>query len=575
MPQVIFHTNDYSRVRRHSITMTLVAWLGFTAANPLSAAVFTDATKESGIEFVMTCGRSPSGAILEVNGGGVAFVDHDNDGDWDLFFANGATMDNVENGPGSRLYANDGAGRFKDVSASLAIRVKRWAMGVAVGDVDADGCDDIFISCFGPNILLRNECSGSDGPKFVDVGSQAGIADKRWATSAAFGDIDRDNDLDLYIVNYLEFDPNKPPDSTGMVFMGVPVMAGPAGLVPQADVLLRNDGKGRFTDITTSAGAVPENHGYGLVTAMFDVDRDGHQDIFVGNDSNMNFLFHNKGDGTFEEIGLYSGIACNFDGATQATMGIAIADVNANSFPDAFTTNFSSDTNTLHLNLGNRFFDDRTSQFGLAMISRPFLSWGCGFYDFNGDGEEDLFISCGHVYPQAGSKKLDSEYLQPPLYFERNGKRFERKTDAGDVLNKAYAGRAAAFGDIDNDGDVDVVMTTLNGPVLVLENESTAGTPVVVVLEGPGGNRRGLGSVIELTDGENIQRRWIHGGSYQSVNAPAAYFFLDEDSKPASMQLKVTWPDGSSVKHDDIRPGHKHIVGGKSGIRYKKLRPRR
>lgn len=528
--------------------------------------LFTDHTKVSGIDFTMTCGQKPSTTILEVDGGGVAFIDYDNDGDWDLFFANGATLDKPTEGPGSRLYENKGNGTFQDVTKKVGIDLKRWAMGVAVGDVDADGCTDIYITCHGPNALLKNDCRNSGGIRFTEFAEQAHVADPRWGTSTAFGDIDGDHDLDLYVVNYLEFDPKNPPDRRGMVFMGVPVMAGPAGLVAQRDVLYRNDGNGTFTDITNSANAVPEKDGYGLVTAILDLDGDGRQDIFVGNDSNPNFFFRNKGDGTFEELGLFSGLCCNYDGATQATMGIAVGDVDGNGLPDTFTTNFSSDTNTLHLNAGNTFFEDRTSQFGLAMISRPYLSWGCGFYDFDTDGDEDLFIASGHVYPQANDHAIDSDYLQPPLYFERKGDRFHRNENAGEMFKQVYAGRSTAFGDIDGDGDVDAVMTTLNGPVKVFRNDAAKGRRMVVRLIDKGGNRAGLGATVEIEVAGRKQKRWIHGGSYQSANASDAYFSWQEDSDPRELTARVTWSDGTQQEFKGLRPDHLNTLSRVSGL---------
>ncbi|MEE9294882.1 MAG: CRTAC1 family protein [Phycisphaerae bacterium] len=512
---------------------------------------FNDATAGCGIDFAMTCGKTPSREILEVNGGGVAMFDFDNDGDLDLFFANGAPMGNPDLGPGSRLYANNGDGTFKDVTRRLDIVITRWAMGVAVGDYNNDGYDDLYVTCYGPNILLQNSCHNAIGG-FVDVTEEAGVGDDRWGTSAAFGDIDGDGDLDLYVANYLEFDVSNPPDRSGKTFKGVPVMAGPAGLTPQGDVLYENLGNGTFRDITRPTGCVPAEAGYGLGTVILDMDGDGKQDIYVGNDSTENFLFRNLGNGRFQDIGVVSGIASNYDGNTQATMGIAIGDVDANGSPDVFTTNFSSDTNTLHLNLGSGLFDDRTSQFGLAMVSRPFLSWGTGFYDFDLDGDEDLFIASGHVYPETATHEMDTEYRQRPLLFERRPKRFHLNVDAGEMFSSRYSGRATAFGDIDDDGDVDIVMTTLNGPVHIFRNDSPRGNVVVIQLQAAGGNHRALGSMVELVAGDRVQRRWIHGGSYQSSDAPIAYFGVGPTALVDDLVVRVTWPWGTTTRHRGI-----------------------
>lgn len=522
---------------------------------------FADVTSVCGVDMTMTCGATPSRHILEVNGGGVALFDYDNDGDLDLFLANGASMKDPEHGPGSRMYANEGDGTFVDVTKKVGLALTRWAMGVAVGDYDDDGYDDVYVTCYGPNVLLRNVADGAGGRRFVDVTKKAGVGDDRWSTSAAFGDVDADGDLDLYVVNYLDFDARNPPRRTGVTFLGAGVMPGPTGLTPQADVLYQNQGDGTFQDVTQSSGCVPQQPGYGLGVVMLDFDRDGTQDIFVGNDSTQNFLFHNLGGGQFKDIGAYSGIASNSDGANQASMGIAIGDVDGNGLPDVFTTNFSSDTNTLHLNLGDDFFDDRTSQFGLGMISRPFLSWGTGFYDFDCDGDEDLFIACGHVYPEAAEHMIDSEYAQPPLLFERVGKRFQRRLSAGEIFQTKYSARSCAFGDIDSDGDVDVVMTTLNGVVHVFRNDSPRRrNRLVVELKQPDHNHRGLGAMIELAAGSDVQRRWIHGGSYQSFNAPVAYFALQNVNSNGDVRIRVTWPDGRTSEHTTTKRNCRLII---------------
>ncbi len=533
----------------------ILVWVGWalipSIARPADTSKlrFTDATRQSGVRFKMTSGGTPSREILEVNGGGVALFDYDNDGDLDLFLANGATLDDTEHGPGSRLYANDGSATFEDVTSRVGIDLQRWAMGVAVGDYDGDGDDDLYVTCFGSNVLLRND-GGTGTRRFVDVTAEAGVGDSRWSSSAAFADFDGDGDLDLYVANYLVLDVDNPPERK--MFKGAPVFGGPIGLPAAADVLYENLGDGKFQDATRERGAVPAAPGYGLGVVILDLDRDGKPDIFVGNDSSANFLFRNLGQGRFEEIGASAGVAANYDGRHQATMGIAISDLDGNGYPDIFTTNFSSDINTLHLNLGRSQFDDRTSQFGLAVVSRPFLSWGTGFYDFDSDGDEDLFIASGHIYPEAKTYEIDSEYEQPVLLFERSGKRFARYVGAGEVFDRPYGGRSAAFGDLDGDGDVDIVMTVLNGQVRVFRNESPPDDVLVVGLRGRGGNLRGLGSVVQLVAGDAVQRRWIHGGSYQSVDAPLAYFGLGGTHDLDKLLLRVAWANGATVEYGAV-----------------------
>lgn len=545
---------------------------------PAHGLRFTDITAQTGIDVTLTSGKLPSTQILEVKGNGLALIDYNNDGFLDLFVPNGATLDDTENGPGWRLYENLGNMRFRDVTANAGITHTRWALGATVGDFDNDGWDDLYITCYGPSVLLRNTGDGT----FTDITDRAfppsNPADEspyqEWSTSAAFGDITGDGALDLYVARYLDFDADNPPPPAQ--FLGTTVLNGPRGLNPQHDSLYANTGDGTFADISETSGVRDVQPSFGLGVVILDFDDDGKQDIFVGNDSMRNFLFHNQGrvaatQPFLIDKGLRSGIGSNADGGNQATMGIAIADVNHNNLPDVFTTNFSSDTNTLHINAGNLFFDDRTAQLGLGLVSRPYLGWAAGFFDLNLDGVEELFMVNGHVYPQATRELMDSEYEQPPLLFKRPPPhkpgqsaareagqapprvRFERITDpsVGDWLNEPHRDRAAVFGDLNNNGKIDIIIGEMNGPLRVMQNDSeTAGSWLIVELKDDRNesmNRKGLGSRIELTvSPSHRQTRWIHGGGFMSANPQLAHFgiptdWLDEETQ---LHLRITWPDG-------------------------------
>ncbi len=520
----------------------------FFAAADQASIQMRDVTAASGIEFVTTSGATPSTQILEVKGGGIAILDMDGDGDFDLFFPNGATLAAPMQGSGARLYENLGAMIFRDVTAASGINHHAWSFGCAVGDFDADGRDDIYIACAGADHLLRN----LGGGKFVDVTQAAGLGNEAmWGTSAAFADLDGDHDLDLYVANYVECDPATP--IAPAHFRGIEVINGPRGLRAQPDLLYENLGDGTFADRSESSGIRAPAASFGLNVVVLDLTGDGRPDIFVGNDSRSNFLFENLGGMRFREIGAKSGTATNIEGAEQATMGIAVGDVNGDARPDLFTTNFSDDTNTLAVARANGFFDDRTAQYGVGVPSRALCGWATAFVDLDQDGDEDLFIVNGHVYPQATRATMNSEYLQPLLIMSRVGDRFVAvKDEAQPWLNSVQRDRSAVFADLDGDGDQDAVISGLNQAVRVLENTHAPSNDwVTIELDDRAhpGNRHAIGARITVKSGAQTQTRWIFGGGpFQSNQSPIAHFGLGAATAtptvPALIDVTVRWPDG-------------------------------
>jgi hypothetical protein len=486
--------------------------------------------------------------LLEVKGNGVALIDFDNDGDSDVFVPNGATLRRPGRGPGSRLFENEGGMRFRDITLQAGINFKSWAYGAAMGDINADGFDDLFVTCYGQNAILQNNGSG----QFVNTTAQSGIRGREWSTGCSFGDIDNDGDLDLYVVNYAVLKASEVPAPTAN-FLGATVMKGPMGLPAVPDVLYENQGDGTFRDISEQSGIHQVAPSYGLGAVILDFDGDHIQDIFVGNDSEASFLFKGRGDGTFEEIGLASGVALSGGGAGQATMGIALGDVNSNGLPDLFTTNFMFDTNTLHANLGNGIFEDQTAKYGLDLDGRPYLSWATSFFDFDHDTDEDLIFFNGHIYPEATCSARGWDYRQPPVLYERTENRFLRQSSqtAGAWLAEEHSDRSAAFGDLDSDGDIDLVICERNGPVRLLRNDRDGGNWLQVQINDfrPGHDRHGYGSRIEVIANGKSQYRWIASGvGFLAANRPVAHFGLGKHSGPVS--IIVTLPDGQTIRSE-------------------------
>lgn len=513
-------------------------------AAPPAEACFADATARSGVDFINVCGSPGKEHILDSMGAGVALFDYDADGDLDLYFAQGSTRERVlagDNTASDRLYRNDGGLHFTDVTQAALPSDLGWSNGCAVADVDGDGALDLYVTHWGPNVLYRNRGDGT----FVDVTAAAGVGDPRWSTSAAFADYDLDGDLDLYVANYLQFDWNDPPPP-GQSWKGVPSYYGPQGLVPQRDALLRNDGSGVFEDVSVTSGIDAAAPAYALAVTWFDAEDDGDPDLYVANDTTPNYLFRNTA-GHFDEIGVTAGLAYNADGAAQAGMGVAVGDADGDGRQDLFVTNFSFDFNTLYAGLGSLLWDATAARGELRMASHHPMGWGTLFADVDADGDLDLAVANGQLYPaidQSPSLRDICPYRQRNHLFLNDGAALFREvsTRAGDGFALRQCSRGLAAGDLDDDGDVDLVVTNIDDRPAILENTGRQGHWLEVRLEQPGGNRFAVGARVLVTTAAGSQRRDVQGAySYLCHNDLRAHFGLGE---AATATVAVVWPDG-------------------------------
>jgi hypothetical protein len=520
---------------------------------------FTDITEKAGIVFKHV--SSPEKKyIVESMSGGVALFDYDNDGYLDIFFVNSLTVDLVKSGGKTRsaLYHNNGDGTFTDVTDRAGLANVGWGMGVAVGDYNNDGFDDIYVTCLGANHLFRNNGNGT----FTDVTQKAGVGDPRWSTGAAFVDYDNDGKLDLFVANYVDFDVNNLPEfgkGRTCQFKGIPVQCGPRGLKGAGDTLYHNNGDGTFTDVSKKAGVSDPDGYYGLGVICSDFDQDGFVDIYVANDSTPSFLYHNNGDGTFKEIGFNSGTAVNENGSEQGSMGVTVGDYDHHGRFSIFKTNFDDDYDTLFRNDGNNSFTDVSYASKEAPASLGYVGWGTKFFDYDNDGWIDLMAVNGHVYPQLPT------YRQRNLVWHNNrdGTFSEVGAQMGTPFAEKRTGRGAAFGDIDNDGDIDVVINNLDGPPQVLRNDGgNANNSILIKTIGVKSNRDGIGARVKVVSGDLTQIDEVHsGGSYLSQSDLRLHFGLEKRTKLDL--IEVHWPSGIIDKIADA--GVNRIITIKEG----------
>ncbi|HKO17514.1 MAG TPA: CRTAC1 family protein [Acidobacteriaceae bacterium] len=537
---------------------------GFVSSGPV---VFEDATDKAGLQhWTHKMGTPQKKYIIETNGSGIGLLDFDNDGWLDIYIVNGSTfeaMDGKEAPPHAALFHNNHDGTFTDVAAKAGVTNDRWGVGVAIADYDNDGWPDIYVTNWGKNRLYHNNHDGT----FTDEAEKAGVTLGNWSTGATWGDYDGDGRLDLFVPGYVHFDRNNLPSSgpTGVPdifcsFRGVAVNCGPRGLKGEPDHLFHNNGNGTFTDVSEKAGVADKPGYYGLSSVFVDVNNDGKLDLLVGNDSTPNYLYLNKGDGTFEDVSYASGFALNEAGRETASMGIATGDYANNGMLDVFNTTFSDDYKPLYRNEGEGNFTDISYQAGIAEISVPFLGWGDAFLDYDNDGWKDLIMANGHVYPQADRYPWGTSWAQRPMLFHnlKNGKFEAVAAVEGTGLARVVSGRGLAVGDLFNDGRLDVVINVMDGHPLLLRNVTANKHWLELkLIGGPKSPRDAVGSTVYLTAGGTKQRQDIvSGGSYASTNDPRVHFGL-ADAQSVS-DLEVHWPSGR-VEHFGL-PGVDRVV---------------
>ena len=528
---------------------------GFVDKGPV---IFEDATAKSGLgawQHVM--GTPEKKFIIETVGSGVALLDYDNDGWLDIYLVNGSTYD-AESGkaapPHAALFHNNHDGTFTDVAAKAGVSNDRWGFGVAVGDYDNDGWPDLYVTNFGKNRLYHNNHDGT----FTDVAEKAGVALGNWSTGPTFGDYDGDGRLDLFVPGYVHYDFQHPPiPGTPVVafptceFRGMKVMCGPRGLLGEGDHLFHNNGDGTFTEVSDKAGVGDKNLYYGLTAVFVDLNDDGKPDLIVADDSTPNYLYVNKGNGTFEDASYASGYALNEDGKETASMGIAIGDYLNNGRLDLYNTVFSDDYNPLYRNEGGANFTDVSYPAGIAEVTIPFLGWGTGFLDYDNDGWLDLMAINGHVYPGVDKSDWGTTFAQRPLLFHnlKAGKFEVVPPVKGTGLAVPTIGRGAAFGDLFNDGKTDVVINQLEGSPVLLRNVSSDHNHWVGfrLQGGPKSPRDATGAAVYLVSRGIRQRRdVISGGSFASSNDPRVRFGLGDSTAVDSVEIH--WPDGTIQK---------------------------
>jgi len=545
---------------RNLFTRTVVAILltpVLAAQTKVSSSVppmsFQDVAQQAGLT-VPHISSSDKQYIVESMSGGVGLIDCDNDGKLDIIVANGSTIDRFRKGgdPMITLYHQDANFKFTDITASAGLTRKGWGMGVAVADYDNDGLPDIYVTGYGGNALYHN----LGGCKFEDVTDKAGVGAGGFSTGAAWADYDRDGFVDLFVSRYVHVDINNLPtfgsNEKTCHFKGIAVQCGPWGMVGETDLLFHSRGDGTFEEVSKKAGVDDKNRYYGLGAIWGDYDNDGWPDLYVANDTGPNYLYRNKHDGTFEDISMLSGAALSGDGLAQGSMGVDWGDYVNEGWLSMFVTTFVEQPDTLFHNGGKAGFSDVSLQAGLAKPTYPWVGWGTGFVDLDNDGWPDIFVANGHVYPQMDQVPGGTPYREPlQLFRNKHDGTFEDVSAALAALPNASR-RGAAFGDLKNDGNVDVVISNTDGPpTLLLNLTRNANHRVLFNLIGTKSNRSAIGTRVTITAGSLTQFNEVRaGGSYLSQNDPRLHFGLGSESKMDKVEIR--WPSGAVETLRDV-----------------------